>query len=273
MGIKLYKPTTPSRRDMSSNDFSIVTETKPHKSLVLGKKRTSGRNNLGRITVRHRGGGHKRKYRIIDFKRSKLDVVGKIKTIEYDPNRSSYISLVFYADGVKSYILTPKKIQVGDEILASDKAEIKPGNSLPLGNIPVGSLVHNVELKPGKGAQIARSAGSSAKLTAKEGDIALMKLKSGEVRKISLKCIATIGEVSNSEHNLINLGKAGRKRWQGIRPTVRGVVMNPVDHPHGGGEGKTSGGRHPSTPWGKPTKGAKTRRNKRTDSFIVSRIN
>lgn len=271
MAIKLYKPTTPGRRGMSTDDFSEITATKPQKALSVGKKKTSARNNYGRITVRHRGGAHKRKYRIIDFKRAKLNIPGIIKTIEYDPNRNAYISLVFYKDGEKNYILTPKKVNVGSHIISSPEAEIKPGNCIPLKNIPIGSLIHNIELKPGKGGQIARSAGTSAKLTAKEGKIVLVKLNSGEVRKIYSDCVATIGEVSNSDHNLIKVGKAGRKRWQGFRPTVRGVVMNPVDHPHGGGEGKTSGGRHPTTPWGKPTKGAKTRKNKRTNSMIVSK--
>lgn len=271
MAIKIYKPTSAGRRGMSTEDFSDITTSTPEKSLVVGKKAICGRNNLGRITVRHRGGGHKRKYRIIDFKREKQDIAGVVKTIEYDPNRNAYISLVFYKDGEKRYILAPKKIKVGDEIVSSQKAEIQIGNCLPLRNIPIGTLVHNVELKPGKGGQISRSAGSSVKITAKESSYALVKLKSGEVRKIHLDCNATIGEVGNTAYNLIQWGKAGRSRWKGIRPTVRGVVMNPVDHPHGGGEGKTSGGRHPVTPWGFPTKGAKTRRNKRTNSMILSK--
>lgn len=271
MAIKIYKPTTPARRGMTTEDFRDLTTSSPVKSLVIGKKKTSARNHFGRITVRHRGGGHKRKYRIIDFKREKKDIIGVVKTIEYDPNRNAYISLISYKDGEKRYILSPKNIKVGAEIVSSDKAEIQIGNCLPLKAIPVGTLVHNVELKSGKGGQIARSAGASLKITAKEGTYALVKLKSGEVRKIFLECQATIGEVGNTTYNLIHWGKAGRKRWQGIRPTVRGVVMNPVDHPHGGGEGKSSGGRHPSTPWGFSTKGAKTRRNKRTNSMIVSR--
>ena len=271
MAIKIYKPTSAGRRGMSSDDFSELTSSQPLKSLIVGKKRISGRNNLGRITTRHRGGGHKKRYRIIDFKRDKKDIAGIIKTIEYDPNRNAYISLVFYKDGEKKYILTPKKIKVGNEIIASNKAEIQIGNCLPLKEIPVGTLVHNVELKPGKGGQIARSAGASVKITAKESSYGLVKLKSGEIRKIHLNCNATIGEVGNATYNLIQWGKAGRVRWRGIRPTVRGVVMNPVDHPHGGGEGKTSGGRHPCTPWGFPTKGAKTRKNKRTNSMIISR--
>jgi large subunit ribosomal protein L2 len=271
MAIKIYKPTSAGRRGMSTEDFSDITTSTAEKSLVVGKKATNGRNNLGRITVRHRGGAHKKKYRIIDFKREKKDIIGVVKSIEYDPNRNAYISLIFYRDGEKRYILAPKKIKVGDEIISSQTAEIQIGNCLPLKQIPVGTLVHNIELKPGKGGQISRSAGSSAKITAKENSYALVKLKSGEVRKIHLDCSATIGEVGNATYNLIQWGKAGRKRWQGIRPTVRGVVMNPVDHPHGGGEGKSSGGRHPSTPWGFPTKGAKTRKNKRTNSMIVSK--
>ncbi len=271
MAIKLYKPTTPSRRGMSGDVFSEITTSSPEKSLVRGKKRTNGRNNLGRITVRHRGGGHKRKYRVIDFRRDKQDIFGTIKTVEYDPNRNAYISLVVYEDGEKRYILAPKKIKLGDRVVYSQNAEIKPGNCLPLTNIPVGTLIHNIELKPGKGGQLSRSAGCSAKLTAKEGSIALIKLRSGEVRKILSECKAVIGEVGNETYSLINWGKAGRIRHKGIRPTVRGVVMNPVDHPHGGGEGKTSGGRHPCSPWGFSAKGAKTRKNKRTDKMILSR--
>ena len=271
MAVKIYKPTSPARRGMTTEDFKDLTSSSPEKSLLVGKKKINGRNNFGRITVRHRGGGHKRKYRIIDFKRDKKDIVGVVKTIEYDPNRNAYISLIFYKDGEKRYILSPKNIKIGSEIISSHKAEIQFGNCLPLREIPVGTLVHNVELKSGKGGQIARSAGASLKITAKESNYALVKLQSGEIRKILLACRATIGEVGNTSYNLINWGKAGRKRWQGIRPTVRGVVMNPVDHPHGGGEGKTSGGRHPSTPWGFPTKGGKTRENKRTNAMIVSR--
>lgn len=269
MAIRIYKPTSAGRRNMSTEDFFDTTEAKPYKQLTFGKKRINGRNCNGRITVRHRGGGHKRKYRFIDFRREKIGVEGTIKTIEYDPNRNAYISLVFYKDGEKRYILSPQKIKIGDKIISSSTAEIQNGNCLPLEKIPIGTLVHNVELKPGKGGQIARSAGTSVKLTAKEGAFTLVKLKSGEVRKIHSYCRATIGVVGNIAYNLIQWGKAGRKRWQGIRPTVRGVVMNPVDHPHGGGEGKSSGGRHPSTPWGFSTKGAKTRKNKRTDSMII----
>ncbi len=256
---------------MSGSTFEEITTDKPYKPLLAPLSKTGGRNNTGRITVRHHGGGHKRRYRIIDFKRNKLGVPAKLLTVEYDPNRSAYISLVSYADGDKRYILTPKGLTVGSPITSGEDSEIRVGNALPLSHIPLGSVVHNVELKPGKGGQLARGAGTSAVLTAKGEKYAQMRLRSGEIRKILLRCMATIGEVSNADHANINLGKAGRKRWLGIRPTVRGVAMNPVDHPHGGGEGKTSGGRDPVTAWGKPTKGFRTRKSKRTDSMRIRR--
>lgn len=271
MSIKKYKPTTPGQRGMSVSGFDQITTSVPEKSLLAPKKRQSGRNNQGRITTRHMGGGHKQRYRIVDFKRNKLDIPAKVATIEYDPNRTARISLIIYADGEKRYIIAPDKIKVGDTIISGDNAEIKIGNSLPLKNIPLGTQIHNIELKPLKGGQLVRSAGTHAALMAKEGDFAHVKLRSGEIRLVHLECRATIGQVSNTDHSLIKLGKAGKSRYRGIRPTVRGVAMNPVDHPHGGGEGKTSGGRHPVNPNGKPTKGARTRRNKRTDRFIVKR--
>ncbi|MCG8334972.1 MAG: 50S ribosomal protein L2 [Proteobacteria bacterium] len=271
MSIKKYKPTSPGRRGMSVSGFDEITISKPEKSLLGPKKRKSGRNNLGRITTRHLGGGHKKRYRIIDFKRNKFGVPGKIATIEYDPNRTARIALVVYADGEKRYIIAPEGIKVGDEIISGEQVDIKVGNTLPLKNIPLGTLIHNIELKPLKGGQLIRSAGGSATLMAKEGAFTHIKLRSGEVRLIHQECFATIGQVSNGEHSLVKLGKAGKSRYLGRRPTVRGVAMNPVDHPHGGGEGKTSGGRHPVTPWGKPTKGGRTRKNKRTDRYIVSK--
>ncbi|GAB4359964.1 MAG: 50S ribosomal protein L2 [Gammaproteobacteria bacterium] len=244
---------------------------KPYEGLVAKKAKSGGRNNKGRITTRHRGGGHKQRYRVIDFKRDKDNVPGRIERLEYDPNRSAHIALVLYADGERRYIVAPKNVQAGSEVISGSDSPIKPGNCLPLRNIPVGTLVHCVEMKPGKGAQLARSAGTSAQLVAREGQYATLRLRSGEMRKVHIECKATVGEVSNSEHNLRSLGKAGAKRWRGQRPTVRGVAMNPVDHPHGGGEGRTAGGRHPVTPWGVPTKGYKTRKNKRTDHMIVRR--
>lgn len=243
----------------------------PYAGLVEKKSSSAGRNNNGRITVRHRGGGHKQHYRLIDFRRNKDEVVGKVERLEYDPNRSAHIALLLYRDGERRYIIAPKGLNVGDEIQSGAAAPIKVGNALPIRNIPVGSTVHCVELKPGKGAQIARSAGAGVQLVAREGSYAQLRLRSGETRKVHVDCRATIGEVGNAEHNLRKLGKAGAKRWRGIRPTVRGVAMNPVDHPHGGGEGRTSGGRHPVSPWGVPTKGKKTRSNKRTDGMIVRR--
>ncbi len=271
MGIKLYKPTSPGRRNMSGFDFSEITTDKPEKSLLRPLKKTGGRNNLGRITVRHRGGGHKRRYRLIDFKRNKFDVPAKVATIEYDPNRTARISLLHYADGEKRYIIAPQGLNVGDTVVAGEQVDIKPGNALPLRAIPLGTNLHNIEMKPGKGGQLIRSAGGVAQLVAKDEKYAQIRLRSGEIRKIRIECMATVGAVSNPENMNINLGKAGRNRWLGRRPTVRGVAMNPVDHPHGGGEGKTSGGRHPVTPWGKPTKGYKTRKRRDTDKYIVRR--
>jgi len=271
MGIKRYKPTSPGRRNMTTSDFADITASTPEKSLLEPIRKNGGRNNLGRITCRHRGGGHKRAYRIIDFKRNKYGVPAKVASIEYDPNRSSRIALLHYVDGEKRYILAPDGLEVGQSVMSSAKAEIQVGNSLPLTNIPLGTIVHNIEMKPGKGGQLARSAGSSAQLMAKEGKYALLRLPSGELRKVPVLCRATVGVVGNLDHSQVNLGKAGRKRWLGIRPTVRGVVMNPVDHPHGGGEGRTSGGRHPVSPWGTPTKGYKTRKNTKSNKFIVQR--
>jgi large subunit ribosomal protein L2 len=258
---------------MSGLTYEEITETKPEKSLVTRVKKTGGRGNTGRITTRHIGGGHKRKYRIVDFRRDKLEIEGKVASIQYDPNRSANIALIHYVDGEKRYIVAPLGLKVGDRIMSSRKGdtEIKEGNSLPLKLIPVGTLVHNVEVKPGKGAQLARSAGSFAQLVAKEGAYATVRLPSGEVKLVHLSCTATIGQVGNIEHENITVGKAGRSRWMGIRPTVRGVAMNPVDHPLGGGEGRSKGGRHPCSPWGQLAKGLKTRKNKRTDKFIVKR--
>ena len=271
MSIKKYNPTSPGRRGMSVSGFDSITASTPEKSLLAKKKRKSGRNNQGRITVRHMGGGHKRRYRVIDFRRNKFGIPGRVATIEYDPNRTARIALIVYVDGEKRYIIAPEGLQVDDKINSGEQAEIKVGNALPLKSIPVGTTIHNVELKPGKGGQIARSAGSSVLLMSKEEKYAQVKLRSGEIRMIQLECLATIGQVGNTDHSLVKIGKAGRARWKGTRPTVRGVAMNPVDHPHGGGEGRTSGGRHPVSPWGKPTKGAVTRNNKRTDKFILSR--
>ena len=241
----------------------------PYAPLLEKQHRTGGRNNAGRMTTRHRGGGHKQRYRVIDFKRDKDGIAGKVERIEYDPNRSAHIALVLYKDGERRYIIAPRHLRAGDEVMSGRESSINVGNCLPLSNIPVGTTVHCIELKPGKGAQMARSAGAAAQLVAREGQYATLRLRSGEMRKVQSTCRATVGEVSNSEHSLEKLGKAGAKRWKGIRPTVRGVAMNPVDHPHGGGEGRTSGGRHPVTPWGKATKGYKTRKNKRTDKYIV----
>jgi large subunit ribosomal protein L2 len=273
MGVKEFRPTSAGRRFMSGLTYEEITETKPEKSLVTRVKKTGGRGNTGRITTRHIGGGHKRRYRIIDFRRDKLEIEGKVASIQYDPNRSANIALIHYVDGEKRYIVAPLGLKVGDKIVSSRKGdtEIKEGNSLPLKLIPVGTLVHNVEVKPGKGAQLARSAGSFAQLVAKEGEYATVRLPSGEVKLVHLSCNATIGQVGNIEHENITIGKAGRSRWMGIRPTVRGTAMNPVDHPLGGGEGRTKGGRHPCSPWGQLSKGLKTRKNKRTDKFIVKR--
>ena len=271
MAIRRYNPTSPGRRGMSVSSFEELTTDRPERSLLRPLKKSGGRNNQGRITVRHRGGGHKRRYRLIDFKRDKHGIPGRVATIEYDPNRNARISLIVYADGEKRYIISPAGLKPGDQVLSGAEADIKLGNALPLRNIPLGTQVHNVELKPGKGGQLARAAGTSVILAAKDGDYAQIRLRSGEIRRVRQECMATIGAVGNADHNQLELGKAGRRRWLGIRPTVRGVAMNPIDHPHGGGEGRSSGGRHPVTPWGKPTKGYRTRRNKRTEPMRVRR--
>jgi len=272
MGVKKYKPTSPGRRLASVSDFSEVTRSEPEKSLLAPINYKAGRNTQGRITTRHKGGRVKRRYRIIDFKRDKDGVPARVAAVEYDPNRSARIALLHYADGEKRYILCPLKLKVGDTVVSGPEADIKPGNALPLANIPVGSTIHNIELKPGTGGKLVRSAGGSAQLMAKEGGFAHVKLPSSEVRLINLKCRATIGQLGNMEHALIREGKAGKGRYKGRRPTVRGTVMNPVDHPHGGGEGKSSAGRHPVTPWGKPTLGYRTRRrNKPSSKYIVRR--
>lgn len=271
MAIKKVKPTSAGRREQVYSAFDEITKKTPEKSLLTTLKKTGGRNVYGRITCRHKGGGHKRHYRIVDFKRNKDGIPAKVAAIEYDPNRSARLALLHYADGEKRYILAPLDLRVGDTVQSGETADIRPGNSLPLVNIPLGTHIHNIELNIGKGGQIVRSAGTSAQLMAKEDGYALVKLPSGEVRKILLRCKATIGELGNKDHANISLGKAGRNRWMGIRPSVRGVAMNPVDHPMGGGEGRSSGGRHPTTPWGKPTKGYKTRKNKATDKYIVRR--
>ena len=271
MAIRSYKPTSPGRRFQTIQDYAEITTAKPFKPLTENLKKSGGRNNHGEITMWWRGGGHRRLYRIIDFKRDKIGIPGKIVTVEYDPNRSARIALVQYADGEKRYILQPAGLKVGDSILAGDTVDILPGNTLPLKNIPLGTQIHNVELRPGKGGQIARSAGSSVQLVAKDGPYASVKMPSGELRRINVECRATVGQVGNIDHENISLGKAGRTRWLGKRPHVRGVAMNPVDHPLGGGEGKTSGGRHPVSPWGVPTKGFKTRNRKATDQFIITR--
>jgi large subunit ribosomal protein L2 len=271
MPIKSFRPITPSLRQMTKLVNDDLTTDKPHKPLLAVKQRTGGRSSTGTMSVRHQGGGHKKKLRLIDFKRDKYGIPATVTTIEYDPNRSSRIALVAYADGEKRYILQPIGLKVGQSIMSGPEADILVGNALPLKNIPAGTTVHNIELRPGKGAQMARSAGASAQLVAKEGDYALLKLPSGETRRVLVDCMATVGQVGNTDHENVTIGKAGRNRWKGIRPANRGVSMNPVDHPHGGGEGKTSGGRHPVTPWGQPTRGYKTRNNKRTDVFIVNR--
>ncbi len=273
MAVVKSKPTSAGRRFVVRVVDSELHKGKPFAALLEKKSRTGGRNNAGRITTRHRGGGHKQHYRVIDFKRNKDGIPAKVERLEYDPNRSANIALLLYGDGERRYILAPQGVKSGDSLMSGQDAPIKQGNCLPLRNIPVGTTVHAVELKPGKGAQIARSAGTSVQLVAREGAYATLRLRSGEMRKVLAECRASIGVVSNGEHNLRKLGKAGAKRWRGVRPTVRGVAMNPVDHPHGGGEGRTSGGRHPVTPWGVPTKGYKTRKNKRTDNMIVRRRN
>lgn len=273
MGIKRFKPTSPGRRQMTVSTFEEITTDKPEKSLVVTLPKKSGRNNQGKITVRHQGGGHKRKYRIIDFKRDKDGIPGRVATIEYDPNRSANIALIHYADGEKRYILAPHGLKVGQEIMSGPDADIKVGNALPLANIPVGTVIHNIELKPGRGGQLVRAAGAQAQLMGKEGKYAIVRLTSGKMRMIHINCRATIGQVGNLDHELITIGKAGRARWLGKRPTVRGSVMNPSDHPHGGGEGKAPIGRKsPVTPWGKPTLGYKTRKkNKPSDKYIIRR--
>ncbi len=269
MAIVKAKPTSPGRRGLVQIKHDHLWKGEPHAPLLESQGSTGGRNNKGRITTRHRGGGHKHHYRVIDFKRDKDGVRGVVERIEYDPNRSAHIALIKYLDGERRYILAPRNVRSGDEIQSGSEAPIKPGNSMPLRSIPVGTQIHNVELKPGKGGQMARSAGTSVQLVARDGHYATVLLRSGEMRKIHSRCRATIGQVANMEHNLEKLGKAGRKRWAGVRPTVRGVAMNPVDHPHGGGEGRTSGGRHPVTPWGQSTKGKRTRSNKSTDKYIT----
>ncbi len=270
MALKQYKPITNGMRGLVLVDRSELHKGKPVKQLVRGKSKTGGRNNYGRITARHRGGGHKQKYRTIDFRRAKKDVPAKVVRLEYDPNRTAFIALIEYEDGELAYILAPQRIQPGDTVMASDEQlDVQPGNAMPLSVMPIGTIIHNVEMKPGKGGQIARAAGTYAQLVGRDAGYAMLRLKSGEVRMVRAECMATVGAVSNPDHMNINLGKAGRSRWLGRRPHTRGVAMNPVDHPHGGGEGKTSGGRHPVTPWGKPTKGARTRGKKASDKFIV----
>ena len=275
MPIKTFKPTTPTQRYKSVADFSVLTPKKDQPSkprkLTSSLSKSGGRNGLGKMTVRHIGGGHKRKYRVIDFLRDKLEVPATVASLEYDPNRTAYIALLHYADGEKRYILAPLNLNVGDKVVASEKADIKPGNTLSLSSIPVGTLLHNLEVEPGKGGKLARSAGNFAQLMAKESEYCQVKMPSGEIRVLHARCRASIGQIGNTDHENIKIGKAGRSRWLGIRPTNRGVSMNPIDHPHGGGEGKASGGGHPRTPWGVPTKGYKTRNNKRTDTFIVKR--
>lgn len=273
MAIVKTKPTSAGRRFVVKVVDPELHKGAPYEPLLEKKSRRGGRNNNGHITTRHRGGGHKQRYRVIDFKRDKDGIPGVVERLEYDPNRSANIALIKYADGERRYIIAPKGVTVGYQLISGEQAEIRPGNCLPLRNVPVGSVLHCIEMKPGKGAQIARAAGTSVQLVAREGEYATLRLRSGEMRKVRYECRAVIGEVSNSEHNLRKLGKAGATRWRGVRPTVRGVVMNPVDHPHGGGEGRTSGGRHPVSPWGVPTKGHKTRTNKRTDKMIVRRRN
>jgi len=271
MALKTYRPITPGQRQLVNIDRSELWKGSPVKKLTVGLRKTGGRNNTGRITTRHIGGGHKKLYRIVDFKRRLFDVPGTVQRIEYDPNRTAFIALIQYSNGSQAYIIAPQRLKVGDNVIASNKADVKPGNAMPMKNMPVGTIIHNVEMRPGKGGQMARSAGGYAQLVGRDGGKAQIKLSSGEVRLVAEECMATVGAVSNPDHFNISLGKAGRKRWMGIRPTVRGVAMNPIDHPHGGGEGRTSGGRHPVTPWGKGTKGTKTRKNKRTDSMIVQR--
>ncbi len=271
MALKSYKAITPSLRQLVIVDRSGLWKGKPVKALTIGKSESGGRNNHGHITAHHRGGGHKRRLRLVDFKRRKFDVAATVERLEYDPNRSGFIALIRYADGELAYILAPQRLKAGDQVVSGEKVDIKPGNAMPLANMPVGTIVHNVELKKGRGGQLARSAGTYAQLVGKDAGYAQIKLNSGELRMVPAECLATVGAVSNPDQQNIVIGKAGRTRWLGHRPVVRGVAMNPVDHPHGGGEGKTSGGRHPVTPWGKPTKGKKTRKNKATDKYIIRR--
>ncbi|WP_417682337.1 50S ribosomal protein L2 [Roseibium sp.] len=269
MALKTFNPTSPGRRQLVQVDRSDLWKGKPVKTLTEGLSKTGGRNNMGRLTSRNVGGGHKRSYRLVDFKRRKFDVPAKVERLEYDPNRTAFIALIRYEDGELSYILAPQRLAVGDTVVSGQSVDVKPGNAMPLASIPVGTIVHNIELKPGKGAQIARSAGAFVQVVGRDQGYTTLRLMSGEQRRVLGTCMASIGAVSNPDHSNINYGKAGRSRWLGIRPHTRGVVMNPVDHPHGGGEGRTSGGRHPVTPWGKPTKGKRTRRNKSTDKYIV----
>jgi large subunit ribosomal protein L2 len=271
MALKSYNPITPSQRALVQVDRSGLWKGKPVKELTEGLTKSGGRNNLGRVTARRHGGGHKRRYRIIDFKRNKFDVSATVERIEYDPNRTAFIALITYDDGEQAYILAPQRLKAGDKVIAGERTDIKPGNAMPLKNIPIGTIIHNVEMKPGKGAQLARSAGAYVQLVGKDSGYAQLKLRSGELRMVNSDCMASIGAVSNPDHQNINDGKAGRSRWKGIRPVVRGVAMNPIDHPHGGGEGRTSGGRHPVTPWGKPTKGKKTRSPKKPSSKLIIR--
>lgn len=271
MALKQFRPITPGTRGLILIEREGLHKGKPEKALTEGKKKTGGRNNLGRVTAFQRGGGHKQRYRIIDWKRRKFDVEGTVERLEYDPNRTAFIALVSYTDGEKAYIIAPQRLQAGDKVVSGEKADIKPGNAMMLKSMPVGTIIHNIEMKAGKGAQLCRSAGTYAQLVGRDAGFAQIKLASGELRIVPQDCMATVGAVSNPDHMNQNFGKAGRTRWKGRRPSVRGVAMNPVDHPHGGGEGRTSGGRHPVTPWGKPTKGAKTRKNKKTDKFIIRR--
>ncbi len=271
MALKSYKPTSPGQRQLVTVSRKDLHNGKPEKTLTVGLSKSGGRNNTGRVTSWHRGGGHKRKYRIIDFKRIKHDMFATVERIEYDPNRSSFIALIQYEDGEKSYILAPQKINIGDKVISGNKVDIKPGNAMPISSIPLGTLLHNIELKPGKGGQLARSAGTYVQLIGRDQGYSILRLASGEVRLVLSSCMASVGSVSNPDNKNTNDGKAGRSRWLGKRPHVRGVAMNPIDHPHGGGEGRTSGGRHPVTPWGKPTKGKRTRSNKKTDRLIIRR--
>ncbi|MBB43345.1 MAG: 50S ribosomal protein L2 [Rhodospirillaceae bacterium] len=271
MALKQYKPNTPAQRGLVLIDRKALWSGKPLKSLTEGLNGNGGRNNSGKITVRRRGGGHKRRYRTVDFKRQKKDVIAKVDRLEYDPNRSAFIALILYDDGVQSYILAPQRLAAGDVVVAGERVDVKPGNAMPMENIPLGTIIHNIEMKPGRGGQLARAAGAYAQLIGKDAGFAQLRLSSGELRMVPARCIATVGSVSNSDHKNQNFGKAGRKRWLGKRPSVRGVAMNPVDHPHGGGEGRTSGGRHPVSPWGVPTKGKRTRSKKASDKYIMRR--